>query len=399
MRRLLPISLLVATACGRGGSTALSTPKVDTLPGGIVEVKNDGPSAWADTDGWKLQPATRVSSGDEGPGSLSNPQAVAVGAFGQVYVAEPGGQPIQLFDSTGRFVRTIGRSGGGPGEYRSAFVAASGRYLFVHDPAQSRTSAFDTSGTFLTSWPSSCCFFDLIRADTSRRVIIPMMITLRQGDTTGARWDRFYLRSAADGSGRDTLSVPKGGDPKYWTMKRGKVMVMSTTIPFVPAMVSATGVDGNLLYGWSGGYRIAVSRGKGDTLAVFGRRWTATPISEKARREAIAERKQGFKGQFDDAELDRMMQFGDVPATAPAFDWIGEDARGDRWVRTPDPGDSLHAWFDVFDHRGAYLGRVVGPKQLLGYGLTIAGDRLIGTAEGSDGLPVVAVYRIDRRGH
>ncbi len=94
----------------------------------------------------------------------------------------PGQLVIKVFDSAGGFVRAIGREGAGPGEFRMAFIAVRGSSLVVHDPMNNGASAFDTSGTYLRSWKSSCCFWDDVFIDNAERLYTP---TFMQPDSTG----------------------------------------------------------------------------------------------------------------------------------------------------------------------------------------------------------------------
>jgi hypothetical protein len=55
---------------------------------------------------------------------------------------------IKQFGSTGAYVRSIGRDGSGPGEFKAALVATAPGLLVVHDPASARTSVFDSAGGF-----------------------------------------------------------------------------------------------------------------------------------------------------------------------------------------------------------------------------------------------------------
>lgn len=73
---------------------------------------------------------------------------------GSVYVADRGRKQIAVFDSAGRLVRTIGRSGQGPGEFRSLTdLAWLGDTLVVADLTQRRITLFSRDGRHLTAWP------------------------------------------------------------------------------------------------------------------------------------------------------------------------------------------------------------------------------------------------------
>ncbi len=58
---------------------------------------------------------------------------------------------LHRFDANGRFVRTIGRRGAGPGEFRaiSGVVHVASDTLLVHDPTLRRISVFAPGGTFV----------------------------------------------------------------------------------------------------------------------------------------------------------------------------------------------------------------------------------------------------------
>ncbi|MBW7933246.1 MAG: 6-bladed beta-propeller [Gemmatimonadaceae bacterium] len=75
-------------------------------------------------------------------------RAMVADEWGRLFVADVKEQQIRLFDNTGRFIRTFGRRGAGPGEFSNPVGLAmpGGNELFVYDPGQWRVSVFDTSG-------------------------------------------------------------------------------------------------------------------------------------------------------------------------------------------------------------------------------------------------------------
>jgi DNA-binding beta-propeller fold protein YncE len=88
---------------------------------------------------------------EEGKGKLYSPVSVAVGPKGEVYVADPGAFCVQAYDAEGKFLRTIGRQGVGPGMFarpRGLAVDREGR-LYVVDAASQRIQLFDSEGHLL----------------------------------------------------------------------------------------------------------------------------------------------------------------------------------------------------------------------------------------------------------
>ncbi|MGI8495967.1 MAG: 6-bladed beta-propeller [Gemmatimonadaceae bacterium] len=91
-------------------------------------------------------PATDVL--EEGNGVRS----MAGGRAHQVYILDPFRGRIQVFDSTGHFVRGIGRLGHSPGEFWMPYAIATDdkQSLFVLDVAAHRVSRFDSLETGAT---------------------------------------------------------------------------------------------------------------------------------------------------------------------------------------------------------------------------------------------------------
>jgi DNA-binding beta-propeller fold protein YncE len=69
------------------------------------------------------------------PGKFSAPSNVAVGADGQVFVTDTWNQRVQVFDTTGKFVRAFGRHGLVPGDFvRPKGIAVDGEgHVYVAD--------------------------------------------------------------------------------------------------------------------------------------------------------------------------------------------------------------------------------------------------------------------------
>ncbi|MDE2983167.1 MAG: 6-bladed beta-propeller [Gemmatimonadota bacterium] len=80
--------------------------------------------------------------GLDGPGLnvVSMFSSVAVDRKGRILVWEGGEAEISVFDSTGRYLRTAGRRGEGPGEYRSiSHIGVGPRYIHVFEYHEGRT--------------------------------------------------------------------------------------------------------------------------------------------------------------------------------------------------------------------------------------------------------------------
>lgn len=79
------------------------------------------------------------------------PYSVATDADGMLYVVDRGNHRIQVFDSGGTFVRSIGHEGNGPGEFRNPVsIWTTDELISVFDWAPHRVSVFSHEGSLVT---------------------------------------------------------------------------------------------------------------------------------------------------------------------------------------------------------------------------------------------------------
>lgn len=388
-------SMLAMLAAGCAGTEALPLAEatVDTLPGGIIEVMSPGPTAWADTSGWKLVPDGELEGGIGSPGELINPGDVAVGEDGTVYVADTDPAVIKVYDSTGAFVRTIGRDGEGPGEFKVAYLAVRGSHLLVQDPRVARASLFDTSGAFIRSWGTSCCFYGQPAIDAQGRVVVRAMNT----PDMHASW--VLYRYDTLGTMLDTLLLPEQeAKPDSWMIRQGGRNMMSMLVPFSSQSRFNYRNAGGVIHGWSGEYRLVMSESGRDTLKVFGRAWTPEPLADERRDREYEERVRNITYNMDgmdEIDIRNQMDKGLMPSQLPAFEAMYQDPTGAVWVMLD--ADSALTRFDVFDTAGAYLGRVHAPGLIPAWQSSWGRDAVYVREESAEGLPRVVRYRIVRK--
>ncbi len=387
MRSILGAAvILAAAACAGESGPELARPEIDTLPNGVVTVHNAGPAGWADTNGWRLEETARIVAADSGEEAIVNPSGIAVDGAGRLYVEDRSPLAIKVFDRSGAYVRTIGREGDGPGEYRAPMMGVHGPHLIVQDPRLARITVFDTSGALIRSWASACCHYRSITVDPGGRIMVAAP------SETKPAYSAAFLRFTVDGQLIDTVWVPKGGEPRYWDVEvRGGRMRMS--IPFTPSDLESFMPDGTLAHAWSADYRYAVIRPPNDTVRIVSKAWTPVERPESERRRIFDEIAKNQAKQLGAEAVARHFRFEDIPATAMPMSGLDIDPAGYAWVSAFTP-DTLRRGFDVFDPDGVYLGRVAAPWGSGAYVQWRGADELVTLGENEDGFPEIVRYRI-----
>ena len=390
MRAIAGASLIaVVTACAGDSRAELARPEIDTLPSGIVTVHNSGPAGWPDTSGWRLVETGRLVASDSGEEAIVNPAGIAVDPAGRLYVEDRAPPGIKVFDRSGAYIRTIGREGDGPGEYRSPIMAIHDAHLIVQDPNLARLTIYDTSGALLKSWPSACCHYRSIAVDGEGRIMVAAP------SETRPEFSAAFLRFTVDGQAIDTVWVPKGGEQGFWEVEiRGGRMRMG--IPYSPTDLEAFTPDGMLAHAWSADYRYAIIRPPHDTVRIVSKAWTPVERPESQRRARFDEIVKHQTRQLGAEAVARHFHFEDIPATAMPMSGLDIDPAGYAWV-SAFTGDTVHNAYDVFDSEGVFLGRVSVPWGAGTYVQWRGADELVTLGESEDGFPEIVRYRIDKR--
>ena len=289
MRHCTAAALAVLLA-GCGSTTedaALATATVDTLPGGVVQVTNSGPTAWADTSGWRLVLEREILPDEGTPGEIGNPRALAAGDDGTIYLLQQAPVTIKVYSADGTWLRNIGREGDGPGEFRDGMFGLVHDTLFVQDPANSRFTTFTAAGAFVQAKPSQCCWwtsrFPIFEDGTIGIIGQHVDTAAAEGSGGGA----YYL-TRMDGTVVDTIPFPNQPmDPEgTWTITRksgSNSSMMGMNIPLRPSTESAWFPTRQKVTGRTSTYALAIVGLKDDTLRQFTAPATTVSITEAQR--------------------------------------------------------------------------------------------------------------------
>lgn len=357
----------------------LSRPKIDTVGSHVVRVMNPGPTAWADTNGWKLVLERTIQPKDGEPGELQTPFTLLRTSTGQFVIGDVRAPDVSLFDASGHFVKKLGRSGEGPGEYLSPFIALFRDTVVIEDPRLNRVTLMTLDGKFVRSFPATSNSVGVpLQLDGAGRVRVPMYGRNVQS------WNLFSITGESLGS----IRLPVAAPPQEWRYS-GKGGSGSYSIPFGANNSHRLLRDGSMLHGSSGKYELLLSRTGQDTARVFGRSGVSGGSIPESLRDSM------FKRYTRYPEVRAIAKISDIPKTYPAWLSLHEDSSGNIWVLADGRYDGHHR-FDVFTGDGRFLGSVALPGE--SGNVAVEGDRVAVIETDKDDLPIIRIYRIDRRG-
>jgi len=155
-------------AGGSGYSAVYGPAGCDSCGAHSVRVDGEGNIWLVDATGhviYKMNPQGRVmlrlgtqGAPGAGPNHFNLPTDVAFGPNGEVYVSDGyGGARIVKYSRDGKYLLQWGSRGTGPGEFglpHNLVADAQGR-VYVTDRDNRRIQVFDSSGKFLKQWPTT----------------------------------------------------------------------------------------------------------------------------------------------------------------------------------------------------------------------------------------------------
>lgn len=382
------------SACSDGSDRAPDdiAPRVDTIAG-LIRVTNPATAPEA----WSFEPV--LTLGTMGGGEADGPEvfgriaSIVSDDEGDVYIADSQALEVRVFDREGNYLRTIGRSGEGPGEFGAlASLTWNADTLHVLDWRNARLQRFtgdgEAAGTirWIPLSGSGIRFFPT----PDNRIYTPG-IPPRPSDGPPLPGAAFLIYES--GALVDSLALiyrdevtPLGVECVF---AQGVSWYMS---PAGPRRIVAPAGGGRILYAIASEYRIRVLDAAGDTVREIVRDggslrpmpdsiWAMTQDSVRALRARVP-----TDSSCSPDELER-------PANLPVLADLLYDFEGHLVVeRETDTG---HA-FDFHDREDRLLASAAAPPRDRRVPPYFRDGHLYVATLGEFDIPGVAVYRIVR---
>lgn len=388
MRRLALAALgaTILMACARDDARVGARPWTTTADstGDTIRVRTVG--AVPDSLVHRLRAELRVGAEDGTPEETFGSVDLVFGTdAGGLLVWDGQAREVRVFDSTGVFVRRIGATGGGPGEYGhlNGITRLPGGDWVFWDAEGGRLNRYAPDGTFRTSvrlpitgWYLS----DGLRSDASERLYIWAL--LERDSTTGEFLKAGFIQLDTAGVVRDTLVIPMlAPEPPQLTAQSadgGSSAVWG--LPWSGGNEAAMTPQGGLVAGAGQDYVLYSLPAEGRPLRIE-REFTPVPVSDVERRET----RERITQRLRRVNPSWTWTGPDIPAVKPAYRDFRVDADNRIWVRVYPPGEPIPAEelpapppgpnplvqlttreptvYDVFAADGRFLGRVRPPAR------------------------------------
>ncbi len=383
---MIAVASIVALLVSACSAENQPSTRRETLPGGLEHVVNRQAPQDSGRARWTWSEDLALAFADTAEGALLRPAAALRTSSGHIVATDVAPWSIKLYDPSGRFVREVGREGGGPGEYRYVQLGIHEDTILAFDPSQQRLTWFTLDGTVLRTAAASSIYYGPRLDVTDRGQVL-------------LRGSRGWARLDANGAVVDSVVSPPDweGGKRWWEFEvndgpGGSPRLVREPIPFTPARASALLADGRLVHGTTDRYALVISNDGTDSTRLITADAPRVPVADSARLRAWEAANQGHGVARFVQPMRRVISESDIPSSRPLWSSIATDQRGRLWVALPSPERAMAAW-DVFDSTGALMGRVRPPVPAAMRG-TWSSDRLLVIDEDAEGRPVVRVYRL-----
>jgi hypothetical protein len=397
IKRAVVVGGLVACTACAGQDSGSTTITRDSAGVRIIESRA---SAWNEQTRWRIveEPVLSIGSRD---GSPDYQFVRIIGATrlddGTIAVGDAGTSSIRFFDARGQLIRSVGRMGNGPGEFRAMqSLRRQGDSIDVFDRRMGRLTVFDRNGV-------------VVRTLQAQRPVYAGMHRLTSGRWLAAEEEGFYggrMREDATpglhrfpsaavvidsiGAVVDTIGVFPGAETAYYTLD-GQLGSLSAafgrTLGFATNEGEAFVVTGHFL-----GFDAY------DTNGNLHRSIRARHDAPPLQKEDVDRFNQALLDEINDSAVRdgfrRAFELMEVPPTKAPAGRVLVDPRGHAWLAAYENEYMPAAAWHVFARDGSYLGAVANVAGLRI--LEVGNQHVLGIVRDGDGVETLRLHELRR---
>lgn len=418
MRHRSVAGLVLGVLLPVGCSAAVAPEATDAAWRGTIAtegertvVENLGGSVWGEPRRLELDLVIGVEEGAD-EYMFGWIMGVAV-ADDRIYVVDHQAPAVRVFDLAGNYLQDLGGSGEGPGEYRepdSVAIGPDGR-IFVREPRRARIHVYGPDGSPEGILPMAGGFFSStpITVTPEGVVYAPHLFEV---DPVSSEWIIGMVPHAEEGPALDHAVIPTvaGFTPQQLVSRREDGSVQrSDVVPFSPERVWAMAPSGALVVGTSDNYRFEF-RHPDDSVTEIHQYWDPVSVlpdeAEWTRRRVTSWfRRRDPTWQWDGPDMPphKAPYERFLPAQSGEL-WVVREGRAERvtpCTEEPLPDETIDpCWTprwtaEVFGSDGRFLGPVALPPELGSLArATVVGDAVWAPIVDELGTITVRRYRV-----
>ncbi|NQT80049.1 MAG: 6-bladed beta-propeller [Candidatus Aminicenantes bacterium] len=281
---------------------------------------------------------------------------------GNIYVLDSRECRIQIYDKDGKYLKTIGRKGEGPGEFQRAgrmTLSAKGK-LYVNE--YKKIIIFSEDGTFEKNVNTDFHLSSYL-VTNEENFLGWSFIRTEEGNTL----DVILI----DSSGKRIDTIASFPDPSVVLTKAvsgGGAISVGGSPPYSPGLLFCPLSDELGIYGYSTEYKLGVVNSSGEIVFIIEKDEKRQPTSRKEENEYLEkmiERSKGGGIQWSRGDLRKLHGFAKYK---PFFSLIMNDDEGHIFLAKPKPvvKEEEDTYFDFFNKEGYYLYKIkiheISPK-------------------------------------
>ncbi len=309
----------------------------------------------------------------EGPEEymLNRPFDVKVADDGTIFVFDWGDVCIKVYDKDGKYLRTVGQRGQGPGDFGSLIymVLSSDGKIFVMDSRLRRISEFNMTGEYLRGFPFEG-FHKEMKTDSMNRLYYEKRFNKTATTDLPISEDFQEIEAVvqifrSDPSGENLFLFGDFEGEKVQIKRIGAESVMSLSSKY--NIVWEINREGMLYEGFNQEYKIHVFDQHGKKILTFGREYE--PVTKEFR-------------------MDELVRKNTMPAYDPRIGWVFDD-EGNLWISIYSEKEG-EVVYDVFSPEGLYIKQVVLPCRIC----EIKNGKVYSIVTTEEGFMAVKRYRM-----
>lgn len=382
---------------------AQDTGALRTDSAGVEVVLNSGGS-WTQGQRWQVASEPSVSIGTV----TGDPRYELYRAWdalrlssGTIVVANVGTQELRFYDADGRYVRSAGGAGEGPGEFRGlrSITRILGDSILAFDESNRRITVLDAQGRLartatllVPEAPVSHPW--LLGSLPDGTLLVRLTHVYRAGpEERGLRREPFrYLLYRPTGEPLDEIGEFPGPELYVELTDRSSSVI---GLPFGRNTYATAGA-GYIYIGSSDGYEIRQYDRTGRLLRLVRRDVEPAELQREHVERFVEERLSGIEDANRRRDQRRKFRGLPYPKTLPVFEAVVAGEDGSVWVKSFSRlAEGQHSTWSVFDSTGTFLGDVELPARLTPR--DIGSDYILGAEKGDLDIEYIRVYRVVKR--